>query len=89
MKWLIKSKGKLSRDKLLLDVLAEFFEGDGFSVESSNCVNNFPELFIIVSVSELLVDVSKLVNGEFSSSLKVIQAEVSSSSFFAEWVTLK
>ena len=69
MKWLIKSKGKLSRDKLLLDVLAELLESDGLSVVSSNCVNDFPKLFIIVSVLELIVDVFELFDGEFSSSL--------------------
>lgn len=89
MNWRIESKGKLSSNKFLLNVLAESLEGDCFSVESSHSVNDFPKLFITESVIELTVDVLELFNGQFSSSLKVIQAEVGTSSFFAERVSLE
>jgi hypothetical protein len=89
MKWRIESKGKLSGNKFLLNVLAESLEGDCFSVESAHSVDDFPKLFITESVIELAVDVLELFNGQFSSSLKVIQAEVGTSSFFAEWVSLE
>lgn len=84
----IKSESKLSWHKLLLNVLAESLEGDGLSVESSDCVDDLPKLFVSESVIELAVDVLEFIDGEFSSSLQVIQAEVGSSCFFAEWVSL-
>ena len=89
MKWQIESKGKLSGNQFLLNVLAKSLEGDCFSVESSHSVDDFPKLFITESIIELTIDVLELFNGQFSSSLKVIQAEVGASSFFAEWVSLE
>jgi hypothetical protein len=71
-----------------LNVFAESFESDGLSVESTNGVDDFPELFFIESVLELSVDVLKLFNGELSSSFKVVQTEVSSSALFGEWASL-
>jgi hypothetical protein len=84
-----KSEGKFSAGKLLADEFVESFEGNGLGVETSNSVDDFPELFVGISVFELVVDISELINGEFSSSLQIIQAEVGSSSLFAEWVSLK
>jgi len=52
-----------------LDVLAELFESDGFSVISSNGVDDFPELIFTESVLELIVDIFEFFDGEFSSSL--------------------
>ena len=72
-----------------MDILAEFLESDGFSVESSDGVNNFPNLFLGESVFELVIYVLKLIDGEFSSALEVVQAEVGTSSLFAEWVSLR
>ncbi len=79
----IKSESKLYCHKFLLNALPESLEGDGLSVESSDCGDDIPKLFVSESVIELLVDVLEFLDGEFSSFLKVIQAEVGSSSFFA------
>ncbi len=82
------SEGKFSAGEFLLNVLVESFESDGFCVEPSNCVNDFPQLLISKSILELIVDVLKLVNTKFSLSLKIIQTEIRSSSFFSEWSSL-
>ena len=72
-----------------MDVFAEFFEGDGFSVKSSDGVNDFPNLFLAESVFELVVYVLELIDGELSSTLEIVQAEVGAFSLFTEWVSLR
>jgi hypothetical protein len=52
-------------------------------------MDNFPKLLFRESVFELVVNVLEFINGEFSSSLKVVETEVGTSSFFREWASLK
>lgn len=69
-RYIIKgSESDFSGSEFFLDVLAELFEGDGFSVISSNSVDDFPKLFFGESVLELIVDIFEFIDGEFSSSL--------------------
>jgi len=84
-----KSKSKLSAGQLLLNVLVELLKGNCLGVVTSNCVNDFPELVLAESVFELVVNVLEFINGELTSSLEVIQTEVSASSFLGEWRSLK
>ncbi len=86
MKWYQIRKQALL-PQVFFETLAESLEGDGLRVEFSDCMDDIPKLFVSESVIELLVDVVEFLDGEFSSFLKVIQAEVGSSSFFAEWVS--
>ena len=84
-----KSECEFSASKFLLNVFVEFFKSDCFSVISTNSVNDFPKLLFCKSVFELVVNVLELINSKFSSSLKVIKTEVSTSSFFSERASLK
>ena len=69
-RYIIKgSEGNFSAGKFLLNVFAELFESDGFSIVSSNSMNDFPELFFTESIFELIVDILEFINSEFSSSL--------------------
>jgi hypothetical protein len=52
-------------------------------------VNDLPKLILIESVLELVIDVLKFINTEFSFSLEIIQTEVSTSAFFCIWASLK
>lgn len=84
-----KSECDFSTGKFLLNVFVEFFKSDCFSVISANSVNDFPKLLFAESIFELFVNVFELFNCKFTSSLKVIKTEVSTSSFFSEWASLK
>lgn len=52
-------------------------------------MDDFPKLIFIVAISQLLIEIFELVDGEFALPLIVQKSEVTSSSFFSEWVSLK
>jgi hypothetical protein len=81
----VLSKSQFSGGEFLLNVLVELFKSNGVSIESSNGVDDFPELVLIESILKLVVDILKFINTEFSSSLQVVKAEISSSSLLGEW----
>ena len=71
-----------------LDELVEFLPADVLGSISTDWVDYLDELIIIVSVLQLLVNISEVVQVQISLCLDVQKGEVSSSSFLTEWVSL-
>lgn len=82
------SEGKFSVSKSLLNVLVELLKSNSLGVVTSNSVNYFPKLLLSEPVSELLVNIFKFVERQFSCPLKVVQTKVSTSSLFSKWASL-
>ena len=73
---------------LLLNKLVESVVADSLSSVSSNCMNDLNQLVVIVSVFQLVADVSQVVEVELSLSLNVQKGEVGPSSFFSKGTAL-
>lgn len=73
---------------LTLDVGIELLIRDGFSIESSNCMNDLPKLILIVAVFELLVYILEVTDVQFPLSLHVQKSKVCLSSLLTEWISL-
>ncbi len=71
-----------------LNELVEFLPADSFSSISTDGVNYLDELIIIVSILQLLVNISEVVQIQISFSLHVQKSKVGSSSLLIEWVSL-
>ena len=74
--------------EFLLDELVVFLEGDGLGSVSSNSVDDFPDLFIIISVTELVANVFHVIEWKIVLVSHVQEFEVLVSSFLAEGVSL-
>ena len=74
--------------EFLLDELVIFLKSDIFSSVSSNSVDDFPELFLVISVTELVADVLQVIKWKFVLGSYVQESEVLVSSFLAEGVSL-
>ncbi len=71
-----------------LDVGIELLPCDGFGIEPSNCVDDLPELVLVVAVFQLLVNILQIVNVQFTFCLNVQQGEVCLSSLIIEGASL-
>ena len=71
-----------------LDVGIELLPCNGLGIESSNCVDDLPELVLVVAVFQLLVNILQIVNVQFTFSFNVQKGEVCLSSFIIEWASL-
>ena len=62
----------------------ELVSADGFGSVSSDGVDDVLELFIRISILELLIDISHIIEVKFALALGVQKSEVVSSSFLRE-----
>jgi len=84
-----QSEVNFSRRNSFLNILAEFLESNGLCIVASDCVNYFLKLLFGESVLELIIDISELINREFSFTLEIVQTKVGSFSLFIKRVSLK
>ncbi len=71
-----------------MTVFVEFFPWDGIGVVPSYCVDDFPELVLVVTVTQLAVNKFQVGDVELSLSLDVQQIEVGPPSVLGEGVAL-
>jgi len=88
MNRLCESDSHSSSVDFSLDELVEFLPCDSFSSVSSNGVDDLDQLLVGVSVFELFVDISEVVEVEFSLGLNVEKGEVRLASLFGEGAAL-
>ena len=90
-KWmnvLNKSDSESSFGDLSLDISIEFIVWNSLSSKSSDGMDDFNKLLCAVSILELLINILKVMDVEFSLSLNIQKGEISSASFLVEWTSL-
>lgn len=84
-----KSNSTLSVLDFLVNDSVVSVNGDGLSSETTHSLNQLLEVIVCVAILELVVEVSHVVNIQFTLALGVQEGEVGSSSFLVVGVALK